>query len=677
MGKLMPTIYSKSVLILGDSTSMSVGFEKKTYPFLLASTPMWPDGTRIVNCSQPGITAADAAAFFFSCRGTWFRNLAAVIVYLGNCDTVSSEIRKGKYGRLRQAAFRARLWAGAVPAKTRLKNQLLHYEWNGAYDALIEAPEDPGHFEYNIGRVVKACDQASVPMILVRPKANRYFPPGMGKGNFVFYRYLGLTDKLSQQISIPDDRFKEALRLHESAQFERAAGVYREIMLQPPRVPMSQEYSLLVLNNYAAARAESGEHEEAAYIFNLLLKERSVRREIVLFNLAQIRKTSGANAEYARLMADSYESDHSMYRIRSPYIQALDRLAARHPSARIVDMTTLIPDELYLDHCHPRPEGQVLMADEMRRAINDLGIRGNRTADIENILYNPELAMGNVMEFHEYFKTFAPLQENQITEAIGALDESLKRKAAPDSTVPTPASMPKEIHKAIDYYLRHPCFVSVHDVVRYPPRYPSDVGRFPEYFIVRHLIPYLRAHESNSNLVSRFDPALELLRTSGQLLSILPAESVGLVDASLPPFDAAYEEIRLPLLLGKVRRLLLQHLQVGNQVFERTKTTIFWYVREALRFGAHSRVSMLYDRVLLEFLAEGLAIAGILDEKMGLKRASEIKGLIHMLESVVRIHERHCRRFSLVNDAGPLLLDYDRQLSGIASQLDVSDSRSL
>ena len=673
----MPDMYSKSVLILGDSTSMSIGLEKKTYPFLLAKAPIWPEGTRIINCSLPGITSADAAAFFFSCRGSWFRSLTAVIVYLGNCDTASSEIRKGKYGHLRQAAFRARLVTGRAPTKTRLKNQLLHYEWNNAYDAAIESLENPSHFEYNIGRVIQACHNASIPVILVRPKANRYFPPGVGKGNFVFYRHLGLKEKLSQHISIPDDRFKEALRLHESEQFEQAAAAYRDIMLQPPKVLMSKEYPLLVLNNYAAARAESGASEEAGYIFQLLLKERGVRREIVLFNLAQIQKTGGRKEEYERLMADSYESDQSLYRIRSPYVQALDRLAVRHIQVRIVDMATLIPDELYLDYCHPRPEGQIRMANEMCRQIGEIGIAGNQAADLENILYNPELAMGNVMEFHEYFKTFAPLKENQIAEAIGALGESLKRREVSDSAVQARSSMPRAIRKAVDYYLRHPYFTSVHDVVRHPPRYPSDVGRFPEYFLVRLLIPYLQEHESNSALSGRFDPALELLRTSHQLLSILPAGCVSLVDLGLPQFDMAYEEARLPLLLGKVRKLLLQHLQAGNQVFERTKTTIFWYVREALRFGTHSRVSMLYDRLLMEFLAEGLAVAGVLDGKMGLKRVAEIEGLIHLLQSAVRIHEEHCSRFSLARDAGPLLLSYDRQLAGIASQIAVSDSKSL
>ena len=178
-------------------------------------------------------------------------------------------------------------------------------------------------------------------------------------------------------------------------------------------------------------------------------------------------------------------------------------------------------------------------------------------------------------------------------------------------------------------------------------------------------------------LSGRFDPGLALLRASEQMRSILPAESVGLVDSELPLFDPAYEEIRLPLLLGKVRRLLLEHLQSGSQIFERIKTIIFWYVREALRFGAHSRVSMLYDRLLIEHLAEGLAVAGYLDSKLGLEKASEIQDLIRLLESVVRVHEQHCSRFSLSSDNGQLLLSYDRQLAEIASQLDGSDSAAL
>lgn len=564
-----------------------------------------------------------------------------------------------------------------MPAKTRIKNRLLHYEWNNTYDPTIESPENPKDFEYNIGRIIKKCRQESIPVILVRPKANLYFPPGVGKGNFVFYRHLGIKERVSGLINISDTRFKEALRLHESGNFEEAAQIYKEILLWPSKAPMCQEYSLVVLNNYAAAKAEAGKTEEAIFLFQLLLKERGARKEIIFYNLAQMYKSCGDKEKYASFLADSYESDDSLYRIRSPYLDALDRLAGRYPSVRVMDMSTTVPDTLYLDHCHPLPEGQARMANEIRRNLAEFGIQGGIAADVENILYNPELARGNVSEFHDYFKTYALFTGNQIAGAMAALKESLNLTGTFDPNSPALSSIPKEIRSAIDYCLRHPCFSSVFDILRSPPCYPSDVGRFPEYFIVRHLIPYLLAHESNRLLASRFDATPGLLRTSEQFLSILPAKSVPLVDRSLAQIDVAYEEVRLPLILSKVRRLLLQHLLGGNKVFERTKSTIFWYVREALRFGAHSRTSMLYDRVLMEFLAEGLAVAGVLDAAIGMKESTEIEYLIHILQSAVQIHEEYCSQFSLANDSDQLLMNYNRKLAELACQLEAAQAEEI
>lgn len=651
--------------------------EKRAYPFLLAASPAWPVGAQIVNCSLPGFTSADACAFFFRHYRMLRKGLRAVVVYLGHCDATSTEVQKGKYGLLKQATCWIREVAGRVPSKTRIRNRLLHFEWNNAFEPFIESPESPDDFEYNIERVLSACHRAAVPVILIRPKANLYFPPGVGKGNFVFYRYLGMKDRVADRIKISDPRFKDAYRVHESGNFEAAVRLYKDILLKPPVALMSQEYPLAILNNYAAAQAEAGEFEEAIYLLQLLLKERGARKEIVLYNLAQIQKLLGENEKYSRLLVDSYEADDSLYRIRAPYLQALDRLTVRHPLVRVLDMSDIVPDALYLDHCHPLPEGQAKMSDEIRRNLDALGIQGRETASIENVLYNPELARGNIAEFHDYFKTVAPFSEKQIAGAMVTLESVLKKMEVFDPSSSALSTIPKEIRGALDYYLRHPCFPSIRDVLRFPPRYPSDVGRFPEYFVIRHLIPYLRVHESNLQLAPRFDPSLGLLRSSDQLLSILPAKSVSLVDTCLPQVDIAYEEVRLPLILSKVRRLLVQHLRAGNQVFERTKTAIYWYVRETLRFGSHSRASMLYDRVLLEYLAEGLAVAGVLDAAMGMKKSSEIVGLICALESTIRIHEEYCGQFTLVGDSGLLLATYNCKLMDLASQLEAAVAEKL
>ena len=84
------------VLILGDSTSMTIGLENESYPYKLAQKSTWKPFTRFINCSQPGFTSADACAFFFN-HYNKYSNIVAVIINLGTCDSFSSEIKKGKY----------------------------------------------------------------------------------------------------------------------------------------------------------------------------------------------------------------------------------------------------------------------------------------------------------------------------------------------------------------------------------------------------------------------------------------------------------------------------------------------------------------------------------------------------------------------------------------------------
>ena len=656
-----------AVLILGDSTSMTVGVEQLTYPFLLASAHVWPAGTRFINYSLPGFTSADAAACFFRYRKSWTGRLHAVIIFLGNCDTAGTEIRKGKFGYRRQAMCWAReITQHSVP-KTRIKNRLMHFEWDNSYDPTIEVPEDPKNYEYNLGRIIAVCRRNSTPVILVRPKANLYFPPGVGKGNFVFYRYLGMHEKISELISIPDSRFKEAWKHHELKNFSEAAKIYREIMLKPSLTPMSQEYPLVALNNYAAAVAESGAVDEAVYLYKLLLAEPNSRKEIALYNLAQLEKNRGARNKYNEYLADSYEADSSLYRIRAPYHRALDRLNFRFPFVSTLDMNAILSDAHYLDHCHPLPEGQIILAKELQRHFGKLGITGTQPANIENVLYNPEISLGNPSGFHKYFLTFAPYTEEQIAQHISACKKIIKLSEVYSPNSPALASIPREIRSAIEYALRHPYFTSVTDVLHFPPRFRSDVGRFPEFFIIRTLIPYIREHESNPKLSCRFAPTTGLLRTSDQLLSILPAHTVSQIDSCIPTIDKEYELIRLSHILTKVRNLLIRHLETGNQIFERVKTTIYWYFREALRFGAHSRTHMLYDRTTLEFLAEGLAVAGVLDAATGTKSSGEIENLIYLITVCTEIHDKYCSKFVLVNNSENLLESYDRELAELAT----------
>ncbi len=659
-----------TVLILGDSTSMSVGMDEKTYPFFLKNSGMWPDKSTLLNCSLPGFTSADAACFFYTVYKNKLKDLGAVIIYLGNCDAAASEVRKGRLTPLKNIKFALMESLGFNPTKTRLKNRLLHYEWNNQYDQSLEIAESPEDFKYNIRRIIKSCRKAAIPVVLVRPKANLHFPPGIGKGNFLFYRYVNINERISDQIKIPDSRFIEAMRKHENGDFNGACNEYKNILLTPGLGDMNQEYALVILNNYAVAKAEAGYSDEAIYLLSLLMKERLCRKEIIYFNLAQIKRVQGQASESDEYLVASYEADKSLYRIRAPYVKVLDEIAEEFENIDIIDMGSFLPDDLYLDHCHLLPEGQRKLASRVQLLMKKYSISGHSNANILNELYNPELGLGNLAGFNDYFNTYAPYSENQISIEVASLTMQLESCIPSDNVDLDLLEATNETKNAINYCLRHPCFPRAQDVILAPPICPSDIGRFPEYFIVRHLIPYLRLHESKPHLFNRFNLTLGLVHGSDKMLSILPEKTIPFVSPIDPEFLIDNESQRIRLILDKTSALLIAHLKKGNQIYERIKSTIYWYVRESLRFGSHSRISMLYDRLSLEYIAEGLVIAGVLDDFLAGHNTPEIMRLISFVERAALIHEDFCLRFTKGNDIKSMLIQYDEKLNELALELE-------
>lgn len=655
---------------MGDSTSMTIGAERHMYPFIMADHACWPPSTEIINCSLPGFTSADACAFFFRHQKE-FPDLKTVVLNIGTCDAASWEIRKGRYTLLRQTVDRLKESLGLRKERTRLKNRLLHFEWNTTFDPNIEFSESPEDYEYNLSRIVDACIKSSIAVILIRPKSNLRLPPGLGKGNFVFYRYLGLNDRLSQRLSIPDGRFKEALALQETGDLAGAADKYREIFLNLTQLSFHYEYPLIVVNNYAVCAAEKGDLDEAEALLLLLLKERNARREITLYNLAEIYRMRGNEGKYWQYLSESYEMDNSMYRIRFPYLAAIDRISSRFGNGvAIIDQQEIIEDELYVDHTHSLKEGQVQVASRIIDLLNDRQRTGTNKAQVRNILYNPELALGNTTEFYTYFRTYEPFGEEEITWHVNRIRNALGREDSPVRDSAILQGLPKELRTAVGYHLTHPCFPSLYFLLRFGPRYPSDVGRFPEYFLVRHLVPYLRFFEKEPAFADSFSDDANILRKSDDLLAMLPEDVRRLVSMKDPAFDQSIETLRLPAILSMCKQSLLAHLLQGNQVHNRMKTTIFWYFRETLRYGSHSRISMRYERTRLEYIAEALSVASILNLKLTANREGEIRTLIQHLEETVRIHEYFCSEFGTNNKDQNLLIEYDRRLSDVARELD-------
>jgi hypothetical protein len=71
----------------------------------------------------------------------------------------------------------------------------------------------------------------------------------------------------------------------------------------------------------------------------------------------------------------------------------------------------------------------------------------------------------------------------------------------------------------------------------------------------------------------------------------------------------------------------------------------------------------------MEFLAEGLAVAAILDSRISNEYNDEIEKLIGLLQATVNIHDEYCSKFSLNADCKELLHEYDLKLKEVFDSL--------
>ena len=154
------------------------------------------------------------------------------------------------------------------------------------------------------------------------------------------------------------------------------------------------------------------------------------------------------------------------------------------------------------------------------------------------------------------------------------------------------------------------------------------------------------------------------------MLKILPILSREYVENKVLDLtkDQAIEWVRS--ILNSCVDQLSEHLLKGSQIDTRLKTTIFWYFREVLRFGSHSRVSMRYDRVLLENITEALAFASVVDlQLIKSKYLPSIVYLSNLLKTVVSVHNYYSENFSPKKNNTILIGEYNKSLQNLHKEL--------
>ena len=649
------------ILVLGDSTSTSLGMNRQTHHMVLADRNIWPKNTKIINCSLPGMTAADGLAFYRNLPLKTKKSVKCVFLYFGNCDSISMEYPKGKNTWLKFISHRI-LYKLKLKKKKKLKNKLLYFEWNKHIDLNRERPEKPSNFRFNLTKIISLAKTYNSNIILIRNKANTSFLPGLAKGNFLFYKYINIDDKISNEIKIEDKRFKEALFYQEEKKFKEAVTIYKRILEEPYHIKLGKSYPLMVLNNYAVCLFEMGEYDEAKYLFELLIKEKNSRQEIAYYNLSIIENKLSNLENSEKYLQKSLLLDSYMYRIRLPYQEVIDDIIQKSPDISSIDINDKDFDNQFLDHCHLLPEGQIILADKAQNIYNTIGIKGKYKAKIENHLYNPDIANGIHSKFHEYFNVKSDLDPKIINKQFKRYFENFKGRDLEIYEL-NQLNINEGIQNSFNYFMKHPMFSCVSDFKNIE-FIQSDVGRFPETFHFRFLAFYIKHIEQNFNgLIESYNIDNILIHSSASFEKIY-LELCGastLPSLMLKPFSRE----RVNRMIIKIEKNLQECLTNGTNPYNRIKSIIFWYVRESIRFGSNSRNSMFYNRVQLENIAEALLLADFFNQKHEYGLDQSILKLKTQLLECVLIHEKYSTLINLEVTQVNELRKYNSELSNI------------
>ena len=590
----------QQIAILGDSSSAGIGDGQDVYPCQLFHMLKRLGTIQMENWSSPGISSADAAKLFLQKLSN--RNLNALIIYLGNNEGSQSPY-KGTYrpGRNQLTEFFQRLTRRQQSRISR-ERQTFVFMSEPIISSTATTPTD---FFNNVSQIVRQAVRDETEVLVINPRANRKFPAGLGTRNFPFYRFVNFPDTVGDEL-IPIDPSSETLvqgiRRH-------VEGDLKEAIVQYRRVTDNASYSYQIAqNNLAVALYEAGQDSEATVVFTELLTKPAYDRSILLYNF-------GLMTESQSLLHEAYETDISLYRIKDPYRAQISRVKKQFP-VHLLDLETLVTNEHFVDYCHLTKAGHRTLAEHLCSKLVDVlsGFTDSgKGGDYQNFFPNPNYFFDARKELADYYTVSPQFDEAEILNtAVQVCAVSDTQTASPTSDEISHKGKPlvTAIERTVRNALRHPVFTRHSDLVRYPIRYRHEIGSFPEFYIYRVLCAYGHALKLSGNYErwKGWRDTLPLREPYEYERLILGQENLALEHDQI---DLTPE--RRNRILARVEQQLAHPDFYRNRSLERRKTVIYWYTRESFRFGTQSRPSMLYDRVGLEHLAEGISVAWTID----------------------------------------------------------------
>jgi lysophospholipase L1-like esterase len=635
------------ILVLGDSSSAGIGSGVDVYPHRLfrqletsTSVPV-----EVHNHSTPGFTSADAARYFRVklSHDRW----DAVVVYLGNNEG-GPGVHKGCYRASRDTlGFGRRRSTPGLPAPPAPPRdfQLSDDEPAPGHGP----PTTPAEFGQNLAGIIDLAKARGAEVVLVSPFANRDYPASAGPLLSPFFKIIGAPSQISDAVRPAGEAatlIRDGMRAQERGQYEPAARHYGAVLSNRCSPPWLVD---LASNNLGVVLHQAGRCGDAEGMFTSQASAGGAFSSIASYNQARLLRNKGLDAKADEWFGLALERDSQLYRVKDAYRDAIAG-AASAGGAHLLDLSSILTGEMFVDYCHPTAEAHDQIASALAVILGRVAVsRSECPASRYHDYYpSPNAFAYCDDDLVDYLEIAPPVPEKELETEVARVTAMLRRSreqnpllAVRRLSVGSPIQ--RLIVGALAHAALHPMITCVDDLCRWPIRNSCELGRLPEHYIYRLLSGYLDWAHAHGICYRLGDDDIEGradLRLYYERLTIGRRAGVG-AETDINVDDSYRRRLRQQMLSACHREDLFRDLRA-----EKLITALRWYTREAFRYGTQSRISMLYPLPAFDSIVEALRVWLIIARFHG-DRDDEclILALYGWLRGLERIHHRHASRF--------------------------------
>jgi len=406
------------ILLLGDSSPVGLGLKSRNQAFgeilqyLLDIEYCGNRKFELVNAAVSGYTSEQITRFLKQ-KG-WSYRPDLILLYCGNNDaSISGSCHDREIlGHQKLKAVR-KLLSGTALYRV-MKNLLTTaFDFDADMESSLKARVTPEQYRENIDDIARQCRKHNCPIIILKSPTPLLWPAGLQframehmcdrEGEFIFpeelrrllgrhIKYCTSRESFERLYGIGDIF---TINVYGAAYddmipSDSAVEFYRELVSQNPG-------DFIAANNLGVSYWENGEYREADKYLKqareLYVEQLSGIFDDVstaagspfLFNIGiNLISMSGndpilpdSESNEYKYLDSARQADFFSLRIKQSYLQILDSIG-RRDNVYLIDLPRLFAahevERLFIDHCHPTPEGHQLIASAIMECITDNAI---------------------------------------------------------------------------------------------------------------------------------------------------------------------------------------------------------------------------------------------------------------------------------------------------------------